>query len=315
MRTAAIDFGTNSTRLLIVDSDGSDLVRRATVTRLGHGVDRTGELAGDAIARTVEALVDFRDQLDEHHVDTTLVRAVATSAVRDATNAERFLDESTRVLGLRPDVISGKEEGLLSWRGATSWREPRRTAYNEPELDLLIDIGGGSTEFILGTPGDDPVGVQSIDMGCIRITERFLHSDPPGPLELSDAVTVMHSYLDDVQREIPDITKATHLLGVAGSITTVAAIEIGLAVYDRDRIHQFVLTRAAVEDVFRTVATERARDRAANPGLHPDRVATIVGGALILAVVMRHFEFDTCVVSETDLLDAVVADLRKRAKL
>lgn len=304
---AAIDLGTNSSRLLVVDASGATLAREMKVTRLGQGVDASGALHPDAMDRTLDVLRTYRSVLDAHSVDA--VRCFATSAARDASNREEFFDRVEQVLRHRPELLSGVEEGALSWRGATSWVTPRRTPFNEPALDLVIDIGGGSTEFVVGHPGDDPLAVTSIDMGCVRITEKFLHSDPPGPMELSDAVTVMHSYLDDVKRQIPVVRDATNLIGVAGSITTVAAMDIGLHTYDRDRIHRFVLSRAAVEDVFRTIATEPAADRAFNPGLPADRVNTIVGGCLILAVIMRSFDFDACTVSETDILDAAAMSL------
>jgi exopolyphosphatase/guanosine-5'-triphosphate,3'-diphosphate pyrophosphatase len=149
----------------------------------------------------------------------------------------------------------------------------------------------------------------SLDVGCVRLTERFLTSDPPDPGELADALTIVRQHLDDVVREMPESLDAARLVGLAGSVTTVAAIELGLQTYDRDRIHHFHLTRAAAEDVFRTLATERREDRRANPGLEPERVDVIVAGALILVAVMRHFDFDECLVSESDILDGLVASL------
>ena len=146
----------------------------------------------------------------------------------------------------------------------------------------------------------------SVDVGCVRITERYLHSDPPSPLELSQAITVMHAHLRDVKRELPAVVEARRLVGLAGTVTTMAAVEIGLPVYDRDRIHHFVLTREAAEDVFRTLATESRADRAHNPGLEEARADVIVGGAAILVAVMRHFDLDECLVSESDILDGLL---------
>ena len=151
--------------------------------------------------------------------------------------------------------------------------------------------------------------MRSIDVGCVRLTERFLHSDPPDAGELSDALSVVRTHLDDVAREVPATMDAARMVGLAGSVTTVAAVELGLARYDRDRIHHFRLTRAAAEDVFRTLATEARDDRRANPGLEAERVDVIVGGALILVAVMRYFDFDDCLVSEADILDGIAASL------
>jgi exopolyphosphatase/guanosine-5'-triphosphate,3'-diphosphate pyrophosphatase len=168
----------------------------------------------------------------------------------------------------------------------------------------VVDIGGGSTEFAVDG------GVVSIDVGCVRLTERFLHGDPPDAGELSDALSIVRGHLDDVVRELPATLDAARLVGLAGTVTAMAAIEQGLPVYDADKVHHFALTRAAAEDVFRTVATEPRARRRHNPGLEPDRVDVIVGGALILVAVLRHFGFDECLVSERDLLDGLVAELR-----
>ena len=310
---AAIDLGTNSTRLLVCDADGRELVRLTTITRLGEGLSMSGRLSGDAIQRVVGTLRAYRLVLDQHTIAPGNVRAIATSAARDASNRDEFFDVCEAVLGVRPDLLSGEEEGRLAFAGATSTMEPRRNAFGEDELDLVLDIGGGSTEFVVGVPGQLPIGAISTDAGCVRFNEKFLNEfDPPGPEALSGAVTVMRAHLEDVDRELPASRKATRLVGLAGSVTAVAMIEIGLHTYDRDRLHHFVLTREAAEDVFRTVATEKRADRAANPGLDPDRVDTIVAGALILVTVMRYFDFAECLVSETDILDGVVQALRLR---
>jgi len=160
----------------------------------------------------------------------------------------------------------------------------------------------------------EPEGALSVDMGCVRLTERFLASDPPRPEELSQAVSVARDYLEDVARDLPAAAEARRLVGLAGTVSTVAAVELGLAAYDRDRIHHFVLTRAAVEDVFRTLATETRAQRIANPGMEAARADVIVGGTVILAAVMRYFEFDECLVSEADILDGLVLSLDATAK-
>jgi exopolyphosphatase/guanosine-5'-triphosphate,3'-diphosphate pyrophosphatase len=299
---AAIDCGTYSTRLLIADQHGKTLERRTTITRLGEGVDRSKRLAPQAIDRVVATLADHRRRLDAHGVEVgNDVRVIATSAARDATNRDELFERIEATVGAAPELLTGDEEGRLSFRGATAELHPGLGPF------LVLDIGGGSTELVVGTT--EPTGMMSIDVGCVRITERFLHGDPPDPGELSDALSVVRVHLDDVVREVPQTMDAARLVGLAGSVTAVAAIELGLPTYDRDRIHHFTLSRHAAEDVFRTMATERREDRAANPGLEPERVDVIVAGALLLVAVMRHFDFDFCLVSESDILDGLVAEL------
>lgn len=294
---AAVDCGTNSTRLLV--SDGGrplGVERLMRITRLGQGVDATHRLDPDAIDRTVRVLREYREVMDRHGVDK--VRVTATSAARDAVNRDDFFDAAEKVLGARPELLGGAEEGRLSFLGATAGLDPAGGPF------LVVDIGGGSTEFVVGT--EEPDEVISVDVGCVRVTERFLHGDPPEPEELSQAISVVHAHLDDVQREAPATNQAEHLVGLAGTVTTMAAVELGLQHYDPERVHHFVLTRAAAEDVFRTLATETRADRVHNPGLEEARADVIVGGAAILVTVMRHFELDECLVSEADILDGLV---------
>ncbi len=303
---AAVDCGTNSTRLLVVGDDGPILDRRMRITRLGQDVDRTRQLAPEAIARTIEVLREYRKVMDEYGVGA--VRMTATSAARDAINRDEFFDAAEEVIGVRPELLSGAEEARLSFIGATAELDPAAGPY------LVVDIGGGSTEFAVG-PADvehpqEPIGALSVDIGCVRITEKFLHHDPARPEELSQAVSVVRDYLDDVARELPAVHEARQLVGLAGTVTTVAAVEIGLAEYDRDRIHHFVLTRTAAEDVFRTLATEPRRDRIFNPGLEEGRADVIVAGCVILVTIMRYFGFEECLVSEADILDGLAMTLR-----
>ncbi len=269
------------------------------ITRLGEGVDRTRELASGAIERTVAVLQEYRSVLDAHGVER--LRMTATSAARDAGNRETFFAAAEAAVGARPELLSGDEEGGLSFAGAMSDLDPADGPF------LIVDIGGGSTEFIVGR--DAPVGTMSVDLGCVRLTERFFEHDPPQPEELANAIGVVRDSLDDLTREIPAVLDAARLVGLAGTVTTMAAVEIGLPEYDRDRIHHFELTRTAAEDVFRTLATERRADRVHNPGLEEARADVIVGGALILVTIMRHFGFDTCLVSEADILDGLVLSL------
>ena len=295
---AAIDCGTNSTRLLVARADGQSmfaLQRLMRITRLGQGVDRHRALAPEAIQRTVTVLEEYRQVMDRFDVGP--VRMTATSAARDAANRDDFFVAAEEAIGVRPELLDGEEEGRLSFKGATRELDPKDGPF------LVVDIGGGSTEFAVEG------AAMSVDIGCVRLTERFLHGDPPRPEELSQALSVVHDYLDDVEREIPAVNDAVRLVGLAGTVTTVAAVEIGLSTYDRDRIHHFLLTKAAAEDVFRTLATEKRADRIHNPGLEEARADVIVGGCCVLVGVMRHFGFETCLVSEADILDGLAVSL------
>jgi exopolyphosphatase/guanosine-5'-triphosphate,3'-diphosphate pyrophosphatase len=300
-RLGAVDIGTNSTRLMVADVDGRDaplrtLDRRMRITRLGQGVDATRRFAPEAIERTVAVLREYRRALDEHHV--TRVRAVATSAARDATNRDDFFTAGRDALGgVELELVSGDEEARLSFLGAT-------TGLDAPSPYLVVDIGGGSTEFIVGTT--EPEGALSVDIGCVRLTEHYLHGDPPTAEELSQAVSVVRDHLADVARELPQVRGARTLIGLAGTITTVAAIEMGLPEYDAEKIHHFRLTKAAAEDVFRTLATETVAQRRHNPGLEPARADVIVGGAIVAVSILRAFGFEEMLVSEADILDGLI---------
>ncbi len=294
-RVAAVDCGTNSTRLLV--SDGTKPFERLMrITRLGEGVDEHGRLAPEAIERTVTVLREFRQVIDD--LGATSVRATATSAARDASNREDFFAAAEAVLGVRPELLPGDEEGRLAFSGAVRELDPDDGPF------LVVDIGGGSTEFIVGIT--EAEGVATTDMGCVRITEKFLHSDPPAPEELANAIGVVRDILDDVERELPAVREARRLVGLAGTVTTMAAVEIGLPAYDQNQTHHFVLTHDAAEDVFRTLATEARKDRIANPGLEEARADVIVGGALILVTIMRTWGIRECLVSEADILDGLV---------
>ena len=295
---AAVDCGTNSTRLLI--SDGARTIeRRMVITRLGQGVDKAGKLNPDAIARTAAVLADYK-ALIEHH-GATKVRATATSAARDALNRDEFFGAAADALGVVPELLSGEEEGRLSFAGATAELDPDAGPF------LVCDIGGGSTEIVFGAT--EAEAGRSLDIGCVRLTEQFLHGDPPRPDELSNAVGYVRDELEDVRLQLPVLDGARKLIGLAGTVSAVAAIEQGLRAYDRDRIHHFTLTRAAAEDVFRTLATEALADRVYNPGLERGRADVIVGGCVILVCLMRVFRFQECLVSESDMLDGLVMSL------
>ena len=299
MAVAALDCGTNSTRLLVADEHGMPLERLMRITRLGQGVGATGRLAPEAIERTRAVLGEYREVLDRFAVQR--VRMTATSAARDAVNCDEFFRAAEAAIGVAPELLSGDEEGRLSFAGAT------RQLPDEDGPFLVVDIGGGSTELVVGTV--EPEGVRSIDVGCVRLTEKYLFSDPPAPEELSDALSEVRDHLEEVVREVPGTAEANLMVGLAGTVTTVAAVEIGLPTYDRDRIHHFSLERAAAEEVFRTLATERLADRVHNPGLERERADVIVGGCAVLVGVMRFFDFDRCLVSEADILDGMALGL------
>lgn len=302
---AAIDCGTNSTRLLVSRVEGrttTALDRQNTITRLGQGVDAAGRLDPAAIERTLVALRAYKTSLDAHGVDA--VRITATSAARDADNAAELFDAAEAIIGVRPELLSGVEEGQLTFAGATAELDPADGPF------LVVDIGGGSTELIVGTTAVE--AVRSLDLGCVRLTEKHLDSDPPAPEELSNAIGEATWLLEEVLREVPAFTEARTLVGVAGTVSTVAAVEVGLVEWDRDVIHHFVLHRAAVEDVFRTLATEKLADRVHNPGLEPARADVIVGGCCVLVAVLRTLGADRLLVSESDILDGLVQSLAAR---
>ena len=303
---ASIDCGTNSTRLLVW-RDGETLDRRMVITRLGAGVDRTGELDPAAIERTLTVLRDYRSVMDAHGVER--VRAAATSAARDARNRDAFFGPAAEIVGAPLELLGGDEEARLSFLGATAELDPADGPF------LVVDIGGGSTELAYGTtapaghPHPGPEAVMSVQVGCVRMTERWIHSDPPAPEELHAVVNVTTQYLEDVVREHPVMREAKTMVGLAGTVSAVAAVEIGLPEYDRDRIHHFTLTRAAAEDVFRTLATEARADRIHNPGLEEARADVIVGGTAVLVSVMRFFHAPSLLVSEADILDGLVRSI------
>jgi exopolyphosphatase/guanosine-5'-triphosphate,3'-diphosphate pyrophosphatase len=300
-RVAAVDIGTNSTRLLVADLQGggrdgvlTQVERRTQITRLGQGVNATRRLHPDAIIRTLAVLREYREVIDRLGVEK--VRATATSAARDSANRDDFFGPATETIGVAPELLSGEDEARLEFLGATA-------GLTEPGPYLVVDVGGGSTEFIAGT--DAPEALTSIDVGCVRLTEQFLKSDPPAPEELSQAVAIVRDHLTDVDREVPGAATARTLIGTAGTVWTLAAVELGVDPTDSERIHHFRLTRAAIEEVFRTLATETHEQRRHNPGLEPGRVDVIVGGAIVVASVMRHYHFDEMLVSEADILDGL----------
>ncbi len=299
---AAIDCGTNSTRLLVARGAGpgnEPLARINTITRLGRGVDATGTLEPTAIEATVAVLREYRELCDAHGVER--LRVTATSAARDAANRDDFFAAAESVLGVRPELLTGDEEARLSFVGATAELDAADGPF------LVADIGGGSTEFILGT--SEIESSTSIDIGCVRFLEQYIEHDPPLPEELHACISVTDAWMEDVSRRMPDLGSAKTFVGLAGTVTSMAAVELGLLEWDRNAIHHFRFEREAIEDVFRTLVTEPIEDRKHNPGLEEARADVIVAGACIFVAIVRWLGVDECLVSESDILDGLVASL------
>ena len=298
-KVAAIDCGTNSTRLLIAEIGDNGqyeiLNRRQEVTRLGEGVDATGNLNGEAIDRVLATLMSFREILDAEGIHE--FRTVATSAVRDATNSGIFLSAAEGILQKEVELISGRQEAELSFLGATHSVE-----IGGPYL--VFDLGGGSTEFSYGEKMCEQLF--SINAGCVRMAERFIHSDPPLPEELSAALSLVELHLIDVEKAIPSLDKATTLIGLAGTVSAIAMIEQGLEKYSYELVHHYLMSHADMEEVFRILVTDNREQRLTNPGMEEDRVDVIVGGVCILIQIMRQFHFTECLVSEADILDGLI---------
>jgi exopolyphosphatase/guanosine-5'-triphosphate,3'-diphosphate pyrophosphatase len=294
MRVAVVDLGTNSTRLLVADvEDGriaAELDHRTTVTRLGEGVDASGRLADAAMARVLAALESYRDSIEAADVRV----AVATSAVRDAANGEEFRGQLHERFGLDARTISGDEEARLTFLGATSGRPPGGET-------LVLDIGGGSTEYVTGVPGSEPDFHVSTRAGSVRQTERHLSADPPPPDQI---VALAEEVRGIVESEVPAALRAatTRGIAVAGTATSFAAIDQELDPYDPERVHGYALSLGAAERILEKLAALALDERRDVRGLHPDRAPTIVAGAVILVESMRAFGLDGMEVSEADIL-------------
>lgn len=302
MPVAAIDIGTNSTNLLVVGDDGSTLHRIVEVTRLGSGVDRSGSLTPVAIDRTLSCLNRYATIISASGSSRPVpLRVSASSACRDAANRDEFFDRVTNVLGRRPELISGHDEARLAYRGAFTGLTP------DPMGHCVIDIGGGSTEFAYGDT--ELRHTHSIDVGAVRLTERHLEHDPPRPEELLNAIGDVQDLFDEMIRATPAVAGARQLIGTAGTIVTAAAVEIGMATFDASRVHGFRFERNAVEDVFRTLATEPLSDRVHNPGLPRERADVIVGGLCVLVGLLRRWDADEIVVSAHNIMDGICAEL------
>lgn len=306
-RVAAIDCGTNSIRLLVADADPDtgelvDLDRRMTIVRLGQGVDRTGRLAPEALERTFAACREYAAIIKEHGAER--LRFVATSASRDAENRDEFVRGVLDILGVEPEVISGEQEAEFSFTGATkelTGRDDLAKPY------LVVDIGGGSTEFVVG---DDHVrGARSVDIGCVRMTERHLVRDgavvdPPGEAEVAAVRADIEAALDLAQQSVP-LGEARTLVGLAGSVTTVSAIAQNLPAYDSEAIHHSRVSYDRVREITESLLRSTHAERAAIPSMHPGRVDVIGAGALVLLSIMERIGAAEVVVSEHDILDGI----------
>ncbi|MEU3144960.1 MULTISPECIES: Ppx/GppA phosphatase family protein [unclassified Streptomyces] len=306
-RVAAIDCGTNSIRLLVADADPRtgelvDLDRRMTIVRLGQGVDRTGRLAPEALERTFAACRAYARVIKEHGAQR--VRFVATSASRDAENRDAFVRGVLDILGVEPEVITGDQEAEFSFTGATRELAGRADLHRP---FLVVDIGGGSTEFVVG---DDRVrAARSVDVGCVRMTERHLLrdgvvQDPPSEERIAAMRADIEAALDRAERTVP-LREARTLVGLAGSVTTVSAIAQGLPAYDSTAIHHSRVTRERVREITDRLLHATHAERAAIPSMHPGRVDVIGAGALVLLSLMERTGAKEVVVSEHDILDGI----------
>jgi exopolyphosphatase / guanosine-5'-triphosphate,3'-diphosphate pyrophosphatase len=308
-RVAAIDCGTNSLRLLVADVDRqvgrlTDVDRRMEIVRLGQGVDSTGRLSPEALRRTLHALEGYARIIEK--TSASAVRMVATSATRDAANAADFVRGVHDVLGLEPEVLSGREEAYLSFAGATA-----ELPGSSGSRYLVVDIGGGSTEFVLGgatrggaRPGGEGISAVSVDIGCVRLTERHLRGDPPAPAEIAAAAADIDAALDVVAAAMPAASADT-LVGLAGSVTTVAGLALRLPGYDAALIHHSRIAADQVSEQTSRLLGQTRAQRAALGVMHPGRADVIGGGALVLDRLMRRFGFAEVLVSEHDILDGI----------
>ena len=294
-RVAVIDMGSNSTRLLVADVDVGqvhELTRQTRITRLAQGVDATGELAVEAIDRVLAVLVDYRAEIDR--LGAERVTVIATSAVRDAANGQEFLDTLRERFGFDARILSGDEEAVLTFRGATAGRPPGSPV-------LVLDIGGGSTEFVVGVPGSAPEFHVSTQAGAVRQTERHVTADPPPPEDLQVLASEVRATIESA---VPEGLRRSTAAGiaVAGTATSVAAIEQELDPYDPERVHGYRLQLAACERVLAMLAAMTEAERRKVKGLHPDRAPTIVAGVAILIEAMRAFGLEAMETSEADIL-------------
>lgn len=306
---AVVDLGTITTRLLLAEAGRGRRQRFAPVTNMGADLGTMGRLSGEALGRVRDALDGHRKRIEAF--SPAAVRVVATAAAREASNRHDLFDLVREVLGVETELLSGRDEGRLTFAGAIG-SLPASVLPEGPGVGYaVLDIGGGSTEFATGAVDGSVTGVSSTEIGASKVTTGFLLHDPPLAEELSAGLSVVQLHLDDLRREVPGLADTIAdgtVVGVGGTITTLAAVEMGLDPYDSGRVHGAVLHREDVEDVFRMLATESRADRLANPGLTADRVDLIVGGCVIVVEAMRHLGIERIVVSEADLMDGCLTE-------
>lgn len=311
-RVAAIDCGTNSIRLLVADYDSGtgqlhDLLRTMEIVRLGQGVDKTRRLAPEALERTFAAMDGFKESIAE--LRPQAIKFVATSASRDAENSDEFMTGVKERLGIEPAVISGHQEAELSFTGAINSLGPAIEASNGGAWPaLVVDIGGGSTECVLGTLAAGVDSAFSADVGCVRMTERCLVDDPPTSEEIAQAREVINSALDEVNEHV-DLGSARSLVGVAGTVTTIGAIAAGIDHYDAEVTHGLVIPADTVHEISEALLGQTRLERAAIPVMHPGRVDVIGGGALVLSELIRRLNVAELRISEHDILDGIALSL------
>lgn len=312
-RVAAIDCGTNSIRLLIADIEQgpagpvlTDVLRQMRVVRLGQGVDATGEFAPEALERTYAAIDEYAAMIEEH--GATGIRFVATSATRDARNRDEFIGAVRERLGVEPEVVPGAEEAALSFAGAASVAPPAAGS-----TILVVDLGGGSTEFVLGG-ADGPLAARSMDMGCVRLTERHWGQEMPTPAQIETARAEVNAVLDEAAKDI-DFSAVDRIVGVAGTITTLTAAALGLETYDSAAIHGAELPIGKLQESIGAMLVADRQTRASLGYMHPGRIDVIAAGALIYGCVLARVQqagngkVVTATASEHDILDGIALDL------
>jgi Exopolyphosphatase len=303
---AAVDQGTNSIRLIVaepVDAGMAELARDMVITRLGEGVDRTGRLDPDALARTIEVLSRYCRRA--RALGAERVRVAATSALRDAANGEGFAAAVRELAGCELEVISGEREAGLSYRGGTHGLDPATA----PPPYMVLDIGGGSTEFVVGREAGRAEHATSTQMGSVRLTERLISGDPPGPEDLARLEDEIARVLDGVERDLGQAREANTMVSVAGTATTMQAMALDLTRYDPDAIHRTWLSLEAADRVLAALIRMTNSERTALAVMAPGRGDVIVAGAVILVAVMRRFGYDRTLVSETDILDGLAFEM------
>lgn len=295
---AAIDCGSLSTRLLIARQDGSALVRIMRITGLARGVDSRGRLDREGVERALRALEEYRRVMDAHGVGVATM--IGTSALRDSADRESFAAQASAIVGVELRLLEGESEAALSFRGACSGLPAGEGPW------LMVDIGGGSTELAVGAGLGEAI---SLDVGCVRVTERFLHSDPPSRDEIGRAGEWLAGLLADAVRQVPGLRSARSMVGLAGTVSALASWVQGLRQYRRDLVHHYRLSERDIARALEELSQLPTERRAGLAGIEPQRAPYIVGGTLVLAAVMEHFGLEQCLVSEADILDGLVAEL------